>query len=156
MLRLLDYTWFVRMRFEAFQFLETPSVGLLHHMPSKLKKLSQGYCTSWIVYSFVRNRHFLAYCSTLSSVEAQPVSSQSPSGLMKLRQHDIVMQIEAAGRSFDYRNVKQGDCVVAFSRRAIYEVKAAIEKCTGLRYHPMPAPAILKTLGFQEKFVEAP
>lgn len=44
------------------------------------------------------------------------------------------MQIEGGGANFDYKKVKQGDCVVAFSRKAIYEVKAAIEKCTGLRY----------------------
>ena len=55
------------------------------------------------------------------------------------------MQIEAGVGSFDYKNVKQGDCVVAFSRRAIYEVKAAIEKCTGLRYDlSLPDTANLK------------
>ena len=43
------------------------------------------------------------------------------------------LQIEAGGSHFDYKSVKQGDCVVAFSRRAISEVKAAIAKCTGLR-----------------------
>ncbi|KAJ3679663.1 hypothetical protein LUZ60_017674 [Juncus effusus] len=38
--------------------------------------------------------------------------------------------IEAKTLSSDLRNVKSGDCIVAFSRREIFEVKLAIEKNT--------------------------
>ena len=33
-----------------------------------------------------------------------------------------------------YQDVRPGDCVVAFSRKAIFEIKSFIESTTGLRW----------------------
>ncbi|KAI3450831.1 hypothetical protein Pfo_007496 [Paulownia fortunei] len=41
--------------------------------------------------------------------------------------------VEAKTLLGDLKNVRSGDCIVAFSRREIFEVKLAIEKCTNHR-----------------------
>lgn len=62
-------------------------------------------------------------------IQKASVSSSGRSCLFKTQ----TLQIEPNAMTEGYGNVKQGDCVVAFSRKAIYEVKASIERHTGLK-----------------------
>ena len=45
--------------------------------------------------------------------------------------------VEAGGLQRGYLDVQPGDCVVAFSRKDIYDIKQLIEAGTGQRYEPM-------------------
>lgn len=43
------------------------------------------------------------------------------------------LQVQEDGLARGYRDITAGDCVVAFSRKAIYEIKSFIESSTGMR-----------------------
>ena len=43
------------------------------------------------------------------------------------------MQVEEEGLKNGYKDVQPGDCIVAFSRKNIFEIKNIIESTTGLR-----------------------
>jgi ATP-dependent RNA helicase SUPV3L1/SUV3 len=45
--------------------------------------------------------------------------------------------LESEGLERGYLDVQPGDCVVAFSRRDIYDIKQLIEAGTGQRYAPL-------------------
>ena len=47
--------------------------------------------------------------------------------------------MEEEGLPGGYKDVQPGDCVVAFSRNDIYDIKATIESATGRRYGPLQA-----------------
>ena len=53
------------------------------------------------------------------------------------------LQVEKAGLPGGYKDVQPGDCVVAFSRNDIYDIKATIESATGRKYGLL---SVFKTL----------
>lgn len=49
------------------------------------------------------------------------------------------MQVEPEGLRQGYQDVQPGDCIVAFSRRDIYDIKNTIEATTGSRHASLPS-----------------
>ena len=66
-----------------------------------------------------------------------PEAGSDSTGEQQKQQHLGIdwcdVQIEPNGVAQGFSSIREGDCVVAFSRKSIYEVKALIEKHTGLK-----------------------
>ncbi len=56
------------------------------------------------------------------------------------------LTVDWKGLSGGLTDVTAGDCIVAFSRRALYAIKAVIEACTDHRCGPPPCSLFLQNL----------
>lgn len=71
-------------------------------------------------------------CGDGSAVELVQWLCEETGEEFELRTYDrfTPLEVESAGLGGDYSSVQPGDCIVAFSRRKIYDIKAQVEAAT--------------------------